>query len=133
MVPKLLAGRLVQKSFGSIVAIGAREAEVCSVVGPEQRQYMQAQQRRQVVTARVLRRQPAQLLELGCRRNRMVKRGTEDIGFHAGVSLVGGRLVEVAQWRERRVGQLQVQLFICLLYTSPSPRDLSTSRMPSSA
>ena len=25
------------------------------------------------------------------------------------------------------------QLNICLLYTSPSPRDLSTSRMPSSA
>ena len=25
------------------------------------------------------------------------------------------------------------QLWICLLYTSPSPRDLSTSRMPSSA
>ena len=25
------------------------------------------------------------------------------------------------------------QLFNCLLYTSPSPRDLSTSRMPSSA
>ena len=24
-------------------------------------------------------------------------------------------------------------LFVCLLYTSPSPRDLSTSRMPSSA
>ena len=26
-----------------------------------------------------------------------------------------------------------LQIFICLLYTSPSPRDLSTSRMPSSA
>ena len=25
------------------------------------------------------------------------------------------------------------QAFDCLLYTSPSPRDLSTSRMPSSA
>ena len=25
------------------------------------------------------------------------------------------------------------QLIFCLLYTSPSPRDLSTSRMPSSA
>ena len=25
------------------------------------------------------------------------------------------------------------QFYICLLYTSPSPRDLSTSRMPSSA
>ena len=26
-----------------------------------------------------------------------------------------------------------VELYTCLLYTSPSPRDLSTSRMPSSA
>ena len=26
-----------------------------------------------------------------------------------------------------------VHSYICLLYTSPSPRDLSTSRMPSSA
>ena len=25
------------------------------------------------------------------------------------------------------------EFYICLLYTSPSPRDLSTSRMPSSA
>ena len=25
------------------------------------------------------------------------------------------------------------EMYICLLYTSPSPRDLSTSRMPSSA
>ena len=25
------------------------------------------------------------------------------------------------------------QIYLCLLYTSPSPRDLSTSRMPSSA
>ena len=25
------------------------------------------------------------------------------------------------------------KIYICLLYTSPSPRDLSTSRMPSSA
>ena len=27
----------------------------------------------------------------------------------------------------------EAQRLICLLYTSPSPRDLSTSRMPSSA
>ena len=26
-----------------------------------------------------------------------------------------------------------IKLLVCLLYTSPSPRDLSTSRMPSSA
>ena len=32
------------------------------------------------------------------------------------------------------VTQFQVTVtYICLLYTSPSPRDLSTSRMPSSA
>ena len=29
--------------------------------------------------------------------------------------------------------QLDTLIMICLLYTSPSPRDLSTSRMPSSA
>eukprot|EP00831_Metopus_contortus_P041088 TRINITY_DN32194_c0_g1_i1.p1 TRINITY_DN32194_c0_g1~~TRINITY_DN32194_c0_g1_i1.p1 ORF type:complete len:135 (+),score=13.42 TRINITY_DN32194_c0_g1_i1:115-519(+) len=29
--------------------------------------------------------------------------------------------------------QLIFHLYLCLLYTSPSPRDLSTSRMPSSA
>ena len=31
------------------------------------------------------------------------------------------------------VGKLHEQNLVCLLYTSPSPRDLSTSRMPSSA
>ena len=30
-------------------------------------------------------------------------------------------------------GRIGVLFFPCLLYTSPSPRDLSTSRMPSSA
>ena len=30
-------------------------------------------------------------------------------------------------------GDYSTLTYICLLYTSPSPRDLSTSRMPSSA
>ena len=34
-------------------------------------------------------------------------------------------------WFESLASALNAQ--ICLLYTSPSPRDLSTSRMPSSA
>ena len=41
-------------------------------------------------------------------------------------SLPGGKAVML-------LGLLGVLLTICLLYTSPSPRDLSTSRMPSSA
>ena len=30
-------------------------------------------------------------------------------------------------------GEITTTAWVCLLYTSPSPRDLSTSRMPSSA
>ena len=33
----------------------------------------------------------------------------------------------------RRLLGLFTYFYVCLLYTSPSPRDLSTSRMPSSA
>ena len=40
-----------------------------------------------------------------------------------------GSLTDLSEQR----GKLAVQLESCLLYTSPSPRDLSTSRMPSSA
>ena len=35
--------------------------------------------------------------------------------------------------QEGCVAKIADDLYICLLYTSPSPRDLSTSRMPSSA
>ena len=36
--------------------------------------------------------------------------------------------------RDSRKAQRPLSLYVhCLLYTSPSPRDLSTSRMPSSA
>ena len=37
------------------------------------------------------------------------------------------------QNEEYGVGSVRVTGYSCLLYTSPSPRDLSTSRMPSSA
>ena len=36
-------------------------------------------------------------------------------------------------WTYSELQQRVDQLAACLLYTSPSPRDLSTSRMPSSA
>ena len=49
------------------------------------------------------------------------------------------RLIEPAPNAEQRKRLFQAALRapdhgqLCLLYTSPSPRDLSTSRMPSSA
>ena len=33
----------------------------------------------------------------------------------------------------KNIRSSSIHTYICLLYTSPSPRDLSTSRMPSSA
>ena len=39
---------------------------------------------------------------------------------------------QVIGYGERTMEEI-VEAYICLLYTSPSPRDLSTSRMPSSA
>ena len=39
----------------------------------------------------------------------------------------------ILSWEIYGRGESLGQLNICLLYTSPSPRDLSTSRMPSSA
>eukprot|EP00831_Metopus_contortus_P038323 TRINITY_DN30144_c0_g1_i1.p2 TRINITY_DN30144_c0_g1~~TRINITY_DN30144_c0_g1_i1.p2 ORF type:complete len:167 (-),score=27.56 TRINITY_DN30144_c0_g1_i1:76-576(-) len=38
----------------------------------------------------------------------------------------------IRKYRQVRIFSIE-QLYDCLLYTSPSPRDLSTSRMPSSA
>ena len=42
---------------------------------------------------------------------------------------VAGRVPEFHSLLRR----YSLQIYACLLYTSPSPRDLSTSRMPSSA
>ena len=55
------------------------------------------------------------------------------LGISGGVdSSAAGRLAQLAVEQLRAEKQDQDYRF-CLLYTSPSPRDLSTSRMPSSA
>ena len=58
-------------------------------------------------------------------------------GFCAGVT----RAIEIVELAIKKYGPpvyvnheiVHNKYVICLLYTSPSPRDLSTSRMPSSA
>ena len=47
------------------------------------------------------------------------------------LDVTDGRVVKGVNFTELRDAGDPVE--ICLLYTSPSPRDLSTSRMPSSA
>ena len=44
-----------------------------------------------------------------------------------------GRRYRVGLYTSPHLHRLNERIRICLLYTSPSPRDLSTSRMPSSA
>ena len=47
-------------------------------------------------------------------------------------AVLGRLMAERPEWRAR-AGDLTAIVTACLLYTSPSPRDISGSRMPSSA
>ena len=55
--------------------------------------------------------------------NPVIKEQWDEIGYYEGCLSFPKRGVHTKRYRN----------VICLLYTSPSPRDLSTSRMPSSA
>ena len=54
-------------------------------------------------------------------------------GLGGTVGLKGTDGIEVVETALRLGAEPQAQVRTCLLYTSPSPRDLSTARMPSSA
>ena len=60
------------------------------------------------------------------------------VRIYSGVLSKGGSVLNATKGKQERVGRMMIMHSndhddICLLYTSPSPRDLSTSRMPSSA
>ena len=74
--------------------------------------------------------------------------GMGALGTAIGFGILGGKFLEGAARQPEMVPMLQVKMFIvaglldavtmigvgiCLLYTSPSPRDATLSRMPSSA
>ena len=55
----------------------------------------------------------------------------EVVLFDVASGIAKGKALDIAQ--SSSVDGFNVKLSGCLLYTSPSPRDLTTSRMPSSA
>ena len=67
-------------------------------------------------------------IEKTCKRNRQINKTT----FLPEIKQEIKELVDKKEPNEK-LEQLTMQVKSCLLYTSPSPRDLSTSRMPSSA
>ena len=82
----------------------------------------------------------AEALGLACRRLNLGEPVHKSVTLFSGE--VTGYAVRLPDWRYPVVfdveqGQVRYDNFEgrwgCLLYTSPSPRDLSTSRMPSSA
>ena len=58
-----------------------------------------------------------------------MKTKTELIKFDQGLDLESGERLDTFDLMVETYGQLNT----CLLYTSPSPRDVEESRMPSSA
>ena len=62
----------------------------------------------------------------------MAEKTKENLTFQAEVSKLLD-LVANSLYSEREIFLRELISNSCLLYTSPSPRDLSTSRMPSSA
>ena len=60
-------------------------------------------------------------------------RGAELAKSKIGIDLAKAKLLKKEQEILYKAADAYTGLISCLLYTSPSPRDLSTSRMPSSA
>ena len=56
-----------------------------------------------------------------------VQKGLSEIGFSEHNPMIRD------DWDDWHMVRDDLELYVCLLYTSPSPRDISGSRMPSSA
>ena len=66
-------------------------------------------------------------MEKKIRGGALIARALKDKGINKVFTLSGGFCNPAIE------GFMECQIDVCLLYTSPSPRDISGSRMPSSA
>ena len=57
----------------------------------------------------------------------------KDINLRGKTALITGATKGLGRGAAIAIAEAGGNVIACLLYTSPSPRDLSTSRMPSSA
>ena len=85
----------------------------------------------QPVTSRVTCERRGHVLLIGL--DRVAKRNAFDLDLLNALSLAYGEFEADSEARVAVVFGHGEHFTACLLYTSPSPRDLSTSRMPSSA
>ena len=69
----------------------------------------------------------------GYRRNYAKAQEAYEAGYVSGVAASLESLVQVVHNQDGMVGKAPGIFQLCLLYTSPSPRDRQKSRMPSSA
>ena len=53
--------------------------------------------------------------------------------FNAYLAIVISFIAGSLWWRDNLIKDIHLEAIVCLLYTSPSPRDKRQSRMPSSA
>ena len=66
--------------------------------------------------------------------DRIRARQLQDFGqISSDVKTDGSLITDCDRWSDAALVEGLASIAPCLLYTSPSPRDLSTSRMPSSA
>ena len=84
--------------------------------------------------------------QLAAKENKEISVCLVEKGVEVGSHILSGAVIDpialtelIPDWKEKgaplntKVSKDKFNIFSCLLYTSPSPRDLSTSRMPSSA
>ena len=76
--------------------------------------------------------------EAGAAPHELVHRSVDELHINLPFEITEKRkelaaLEDKVRTNEARAEKARIKAETCLLYTSPSPRDLSTSRMPSSA
>ena len=79
-------------------------------------------------------RKPAYKLEVDFGSEIGIKKSSAQVtDLYSKEDLLGKQVMAVVNFPTKQIGPVLSECLVCLLYTSPSPRDRTRSRMPSSA